>query len=305
MRVVETGSFSAAARDLRVGQPAVSKVIASLEARLGVRLLVRSTRRLRPTEAGQAFHERARRVLDEADEAETAARGLGIGLEGRLRVCVPVTFARLHVAPRLGSFLGVHPKLRLELVMDDRNVDLLEENIDVALRLGALEDSGLTARKLLQGERIVVGSTEYLATRGVPKAPADLLAHEIIVYAQNVGGDEWHFRRGSADTSVRVQSRLAFTAAEGVREAVIAGLGLAIVSRWMMTPELASGIVVSILTDWSLPSIDLWAVFPTGRLPSAKARAFVNWFEEQFTEGRKPIEMEAGARPEQQRRRRP
>jgi DNA-binding transcriptional LysR family regulator len=279
VRVVETGSFSAAARDLRMGQPAVSKMVASLEARFGVRLLVRSTRRLRPTEAGHLFHERARRVLDEADEAETAARGLGTGLEGRLRVCAPVTFGRLHVAPRLGSFLETHRKLRLELVMDDRNVDLMEENIDVALRLGALKDSALTARKILRGERIVVASTEYLARHGAPEAPGDLVAHETILYAQGAGGDEWRFRRGSAETSVRVAGRLAFTAAEGVREAVIAGFGVAIVSRWMMAPELASGAVVPVLTDWSLPSIDLWAVFPSGRLPSAKARAFVTWFE--------------------------
>src|SRR5579864_368032 len=147
LRVVETGSFSAAARDLRMGQPAVSKTVAALEARLGVRLLNRSSRQLQPTEAGEAFYDRARRSLAEADEADSAARGLGAGLVGRLRVCAPVTFGRLHVAPRLGDFLEAHPKLRLELVMDDRRIDLLEENIDVALRLGALADSTLTARK--------------------------------------------------------------------------------------------------------------------------------------------------------------
>jgi DNA-binding transcriptional LysR family regulator len=285
VRVVETGSFSAAARNLRVGQPAVSKVIATLETRLGVRLLLRSTRQLRPTEAGQAFYERARRVLDEADEADMAARGLGKGLEGRLRVCAPVTFARLHVAPHLGSFLEAHAKLRLELVMDDRNVDLVEESIDVALRLGALNDSSLTARKLREGERVVVASADYLARHGAPQVPADLAAHETIVYAQNAGGDEWRFRKGTAETSLRVRSRLAFTAAEGVREAVIAGLGLAIVSRWMMMPELTAGTVVPVLADWSLPSIGLWSVFPSGRMPSAKARAFTTWFESQFLGG--------------------
>ena len=144
---------------------------------------------------------------------------------------------------------------------------------------GALKDSTATARKLLQSERIVVASTQYLARHRAPNTPSDLLAHETILYAQSVGGDEWHFRRGSAETSVRVASRLSFTAAEGVREAVIAGFGLAIVSRWMMAPELASEAVLPVLTDWSLPPLDLWAVFPTGRLPSAKARAFVTWFE--------------------------
>jgi DNA-binding transcriptional LysR family regulator len=286
VRVVESGSFSAAARHLGVGQPAVSKAIVILEARLGVRLLVRSTRQLRPTEAGQAFYERALRVLDEADEAESAARGLGAGLEGRLRVCAPLTFARLHIAPRLASFLAQHPKLQLDLVMDDRNIDLLEERIDVALRMGDLKDSSLTARKISEGERYIVASTDYLARRGAPMVPADLTAHDIIVYTQSAGGDEWRMKKGSGESSVHIASRLTFTAAEGVREAVIAGLGLAIVSQWMMPAELAAGTVVPVLSDWTLPSIDLWAVFPSGRLPSAKARAFINWFEVQFSESR-------------------
>jgi len=280
VRVVETGSFSAAARDLRIGQPAVSKLIAALEERLQVRLLVRSTRHLHPSEAGQAFYERARRTLAEADEADSAARGEGAGLEGRLRVCASVTFARLHIVPRMGAFMDAHPNLRLDLVMDDRYVDLLEENIDVALRAGELSDSGLTVRKLASCDRYVVASPDYLARMGTPSTPIDLLAHSAIVYTQGLVAEEWRFRHGTADTSVRVPTRLSFSAAEGVREAVIAGLGLAISSLWMMEPELASGTVVPVLTEWKLPSADLWALYPSGRLPTAKARAFVNWFTE-------------------------
>jgi DNA-binding transcriptional LysR family regulator len=279
VRVVETGSFSAAARDLRIGQPAVSKLIAGLEARLGVRLLIRSTRHLSPTDAGQAYYEKARRIVVDADEAETAARGLGRGLEGRLRVCAPVTFARLHIAPKLGSFLDAHPKLRLELVMDDRNVDLLEENVDVAIRLGDLADSSLTARKIGEAERLVVASPEYLARRGSPRSPGELVGHDAIVYTPNAGAEQWRFRKGTSEVSVSVPSRLVCTAAEGVREAVLAGLGVAIISRWMMMAELRSGIVTPLLTEWELPSTALWAVFPAGRLPTTKARAFVSWFE--------------------------
>ncbi len=282
VRVVEAGSFSAAARDMGVGQPAVSKAVAALEERLQVRLLVRNTRALSPTEAGQTFYERARRALDEATEAETAAKGAGAGLEGRLRVCVPVTLARLHVVPKLGAFFEAHPKLRLELVMDDRSIDLLEENIDIALRLGALSDSSLTARKIATSERLLVASPDYIQRRGAPLRPLDLLTHDTIVYAQSVGGHEWRFRNGTADVSVQVQSRLVLTAAEGVREAVLAGLGLAISSRWMMSPELASGAVVPVMTDWLLAKTDLWALFPTGRLPSAKARTFASWVEKEF-----------------------
>jgi DNA-binding transcriptional LysR family regulator len=278
-RVVETGSFSAAARDFKLGQPAISKAIAALEERLGVRLLVRSTRQLAPTEAGTAFYERAVRAIAEANEAEAAAQGAGAGLEGRLRICSPVTFARLHLVPKLGVFLDAHPKLRLELVMDDRPIDLVAESIDAGLWLGTLADSALTVRKLAQAERRVVASPTYLARRGVPKTPADLLDHDAIVYRQSSGGQEWLFRRGTSETSIRIQGRLTLSAAEGVREAVLAGQGLAISSRWMFAAELQAGEVVSLLNEWTLPAMDLWAVYPSGRLTSTKARAFVKWFE--------------------------
>jgi DNA-binding transcriptional LysR family regulator len=280
VRVVETGSFSAAARDLTLGQPAVSKTIAGLEDRLGVRLLVRSTRQLTPTEAGMAFYERALRAITEAYEAEAAAQGAGSGLEGRLRICSPVTFARLHLVSKLGMFLDAHPKLQLELVMDDRVIDLVAENIDAGLRLGTLTDSALKARKLAQADRLVVASPAYLARRGVPSTPADLLEHDGIVYGQSSGGQEWAFRRDTSETSVRIQARLTLSAAEGVREAVLAGQGFAIASHWMFAPELASGEVVPVLEKWSLPPMDLWVIYPSGRLTSAKARAFVKWFEE-------------------------
>ena len=283
VRVVEAGSFSAAARDLQIGQPNVSKLIAAMEERLQVRLLVRTTRQLHPTDAGQAFYERARRTLEEADEAETAARGFGKGLDGRLRVSAPVTFARLHVIPRIGGFLDKHPDLRVDFVLDDRFVDLMGENIDVALRGGELSDSNLTARKLATCERLVVASPAYLARMGTPSTPGELLEHTALVYTQGLISEEWRFRRASANSSVRIPTRLSFSAAEGVREAVIAGLGLAIISRWVMQPELASGSVVPVLSDWKLPNADLWALFPAGRLPTAKARAFVAWFENTFS----------------------
>lgn len=279
VRIVETGSFSAAARDLKLGQPAISKAIAGLEERLGTRLLVRSTRQLSPTEAGTAFYERAQRAIAEANEADAAAQGVGSGLEGRLRICAPVTFARLHLVPRLGAFLDAHPRLQLELVMDDRVIDLVAENIDAALRLGRMSDSSLRARKMAQAERYVVASPAYLAKRGVPSNPADLLEHDGIVYGQSSGGQEWSFRRGTSETSIRLRTRLTLSAAEGVREAVLAGQGFAITSRWMFAPEIASGAVVPVLREWTLPPMELWIIYPSGKLTSTKARAFVKWFE--------------------------
>lgn len=279
VRVVETGSLSAAARDLKLGQPAISKTIAGLEERLGVRLLVRSTRQLSQTEAGTAFYEHALRAIAEANEADAAAQGAGAGLEGRLRICAPVTFARLHLVPTLGEFLDKHPRLRLELVMDDRVIDLLAENIDAALRLGNLSDSSLRARKLAEAERYVVATPGYFKKRGIPANPTELLEHDGIVYGQASGGQEWLFRRGTSETSIRLRARLTLSAAEGVREAVLAGQGFAITSRWMFAPELASGTVLPVLQEWTLPPMELWVIYPSGKLTSTKARAFTKWFE--------------------------
>ena len=163
--------------------------------------------------------------------------------------------------------------------MDDRIVDLLAENIDAGLRLGELTDSSLKARRLAQEERLVVASPAYLARRGTPRTPADLLEHDGIIYGQSSGGQEWLFRRGTSETSVYLKARLKLSAAEGVREAVLAGQGFAIASRWMFAPELKSGELIPLLEGWNLPPMDLWVLFPSGRLTSAKARAFVKWFE--------------------------
>jgi DNA-binding transcriptional LysR family regulator len=281
IRVVETGSFSSAARQLRVGQPAVSKTVAQLENHLGVKLLTRSTRGLAPTEAGLGYFERAKRAIEEADEAELAARGAGTGLKGRLRVCAAVTFARIHLIPLLPQFLAQHPDLNLEVVLDDRQIDLVQEGIDLGLRMGKMLDSALTVRRIGRCKRLVLGTPGYFERAGTPATPADLSKHQAVVYLQGEGSI-WSFRRDSSEVAVKVQSRLKVTAAEGVRAAVLAHAGLTIASEWMFTPELRSGTVRAVLSDWSLPPLDLWAVFPTGRAATAKARAFVDFFERSF-----------------------
>ena len=282
VKVIETGSFSAAARQLRLGQPAVSKTVAQLEERLGLPLLLRSSRRLSATEAGQIFYDHAKVTIAQAEEAELAARGAGAGLTGRLRVSAGVTFARLKIVPKLGSFLARHPKLEIELVLDDRNVDLVGEGIDVALRLGVLTDSALAARKIAVVGRRVVGTPAYFARAGVPQMPADLSTHEAVIYSQRGGGSAWTFAKDGAEQSVVLSGRIRSTAVEAVREAVLADLGLAVASDAMLGAELESGAVREVLADWRLPSIDVWAVFPTGRRASAKARAFANFVEQEL-----------------------
>jgi DNA-binding transcriptional LysR family regulator len=282
VRVIDTGSFSAAARQLRIGQPAVSKAIAQLEDRLGVRLLLRSTHGLAPTESGQSFYEHAKLAIAEVEEAELAARGAGAALSGRLRICAAVTFARIHVVPHLPAFLDEHPALDVDVVLDDRNVDLIEGGIDIALRMGDLTDSTLTARKIGQGRRVLLATPSYFTRAGEPKTPDDLAAHQAVIYDQLGGGTTWLFKRGADEKSVSVKGRVRMTAAEGVREAVFADLGLTVASEWMFAPELKSGKVVPALTDWTLRDIDLWAIFPTGRQASAKARAFAAFIEQRL-----------------------
>lgn len=277
VRVIEVGSFSGASRLLGVGQPAVSKTIAQLEERLQVRLLLRSTHGLTPTEAGLRFYERARLAIQDVDEAELEARGAGAGLSGRLRISAAPTFARLLIVPRLPEFLARHPDLEIDVILDNRVIDLISEGIDLSLRMGDLPDSNAVARRIATGGRSVVATPAYLARAGTPHVPADLAGHEAIIFSQL--SNSWVFRRGGTEASVSIRGRLRVSAAEGIRAAVLADLGLAVASDWMFGPELASGAVHRVLEDWALPPIDLWALFPTGRLASAKARAFADFVE--------------------------
>jgi DNA-binding transcriptional LysR family regulator len=278
--VAEAGSFSAAAKRMSVGQPAISKAVAQLEERLGARLILRSTRGLTMTDAGQRFYEHAKLAIREADEAEQLVRDASESLSGGLRVSAAVTFACLHVLPALNDLMSRHPKLEIDLRLDDRNIDLLEEGLDVALRLGTLADSTMTARRIGRSPRLVVGTPEYFARAGMPTTPADLSQHQAIIYSQRGGGESWTFSKNGDEEDVTVSGRVRVSAAEGMRTAVLNGMGLAVASRWMFSPELASGKVKAVLTDWTLPALDLWAVFPSGRLVTARARAFVEFVEE-------------------------
>jgi DNA-binding transcriptional LysR family regulator len=283
VRVVDAGSFSGAANQLRMSQSAVSKAIAQLEGRLRVRLLLRSTRGLTPTEAGRIFYERAKRSVEEAEEAEFGARGAVTTLSGRLRIHATVAFGRLCVLPRLPGFLAEHPALDVDIVLDDRKIDLVETGIDIGLRAGQLSNSALTARKIAQCQRRVIGTPSYFNTTGVPRSPADLVAHQVIIYEQPLGGPTWSFRQGQREVSVSLGGRVRLNSAVGVRACVLADLGLAVASEWMFAPELKAKTVKPVLTDWSLPPVEAWAIFPTGRQVSAKARAFASFIESQMS----------------------
>lgn len=276
VRVAETGSFTRAGRELGHGQPTVSRMMSGLEARLGTRLLARTTRRVTLTEAGQLFLDRARAVMAELEEAEAAVRGSG-GLTGLLRVATPVTFGAREIVPLLPGFLDAHPKLRLELLMADRRVDLLEEGADLAIRLGDLEDSSLVSRRIGSAPRVVVASPAYLARRGVPVGPAALAEHDIIS-ARPPGVEAWQLRHpGGGAGSVRLQARLVCTSIEGVVAAAIAGAGVAVLSEFACRAELGAGTLARVLQDHFMPPIEVHAILAAGHRPPAKARAFVEF----------------------------
>lgn len=279
VRVVETGSFTAAARRMHLGQPAVSKAVAQLEHRLGVQLLLRSSHGLAPTEAGQRYFEHVARIVTEAEEADRAARDSTVSLDGRLRVAAPTTFGRIQIVPRLGAFLAAHPRLDVDIELDDRRVDLVAEGIDIAIRVGPLNDSAVIAKRLARGRRSVIASPRYLTTAPLLETPEDLAAHQAILYTRG-GTLKPVFRRADGvDMTVPLHARLHLSAAEGIRAAVLADLGLTIAADWMFQPELASGAVVRCLEEWELAPVDVWALYPAGRLTSARARAFSDFVQ--------------------------
>ncbi len=274
VRVAETGSFSRAGRELGYAQPTVSRMIGALEARLGVKLLMRTTRQVTPTEAGTLLLDRARAVLADIEDIESAVRGAG-GLSGTLRVATPVTFGAREIAPGLPKFLAAHPALRVELLMADRRVDLLEEGVDLAIRLGTLDDSSFVSRRISTAPRYIVASPAYLARAPALRHPGDLPAHAIIS-GRAPGHDIWTFRQGAGRASaIKLDARLVLTSTEGLVAATIAGMGLAMTSAFACRSELADGRLVRVLADWALPSIDVHAVSPPGRKPPAKTRQFI------------------------------
>jgi DNA-binding transcriptional LysR family regulator len=241
------------------------------------------------TEAGRNFYEHAVRAIEEANEAYVAAAGASGALSGQLRVCSAVAFARLHIIPYLADFLAEHPALEIDLLMDDRNVDLVGERVDLALRLGPSGASPSTAYKIGECRRLGLGAPSYFQRLGEPRAPSDLIGRQAIILDQPGHTGGWTFRQGATEISIAVDGRLHVTTGEGVRAAVLAELGFTVASEWLFAPELQNGGVRQALLGWTLPSMDLWAVFPAGRLANAKARAFAA-----FVEARMRAPMTAG-----------
>lgn len=277
-RVVETGSFSRAAGECGIGQPTASKQVAALERRLGVRLLERSTRRLRATEAGQEYYQGCRRMLDEVDDIETRV-GAGVqAMAGRIRVACPMAFGRLYVAPVVIGFMAAYPRATVDLVMDDRYVDLVEQGADLSIRIANLEpDSLLHARRLGDGPRAIVGAPSYLRRHGAPREPEDLARHAFAVYANFQDPESLRLRRGDELREARIRASLRVNNAEVMLSAARAGLGLSVLPLWCAAEDLQRGTLRRVLPQWQPPASGIWAVYASARHQPLRVRSFLDY----------------------------
>ena len=275
---LDAGSLAAAGRRFGHSPPAMTRMLAAMEERLGVRLLERSTRRLAPTEAGRRLAEHARRLLADYAEAMAEATGEGTAPRGRLGVAAPLVFGRLHVAPVVTAFLAAQPAVTAELQLADRNVDLLEEAIDVALRIGPLRDSGLVARRLGSVRRLVAASPGYLAARGTPAVPEDLAGHAIVEFRSRATPPEWRFLAPDGrEVAQRVAPHFAVNEARAAVAAAVAGHGIVSALSYQMADELEGGALVRLLRAWETPVLPVSLVFPSARLLPPRVRAFLDF----------------------------
>lgn len=283
-RVVDEGSFSKAAIRLGLSKSAVSKQIARLEDRLGTRLLNRSTRRLALTEAGARLYERCQRIIAEAEAAEQEAGSMQTDPSGLLRVTAGVSFGQLHLARHLPVLMDRHPGLAVELVLNDRIVDLVEEGYDVALRIAQLADSTLIARRLAPVRRILAASPAYLARHGTPATPRDLQDHVCLGYSLSTGGTVWTLQGTDGVYQHRYHPRMIANNGESLAAMAAAGLGIVHTPSFIVCDHLRAGSLVPVLPAHEPQAIALYAVYPPGRPLAAKVRAFIDFAAEVFTD---------------------
>jgi DNA-binding transcriptional LysR family regulator len=275
--VADQGSFAAAARRLGRSPASVTRAVADLEARLGVRLLTRTTRAVSTTEAGQRFLGGAKRVLADLDEIERAAAGQGTAPRGELRLTAPILFGRLHVLPIVTEFLDRFPEVQAALALVDRPVDLVEEGLDVAVRIGALGESSAVATRVGALRRIVVASPDYLARRGTPQRPADLTDHDVVAFSGIAGVEHWVFREAAGDVNVAIRPRLVVSTAEAAIDAARAGFGLTRVLSYQAAGDVARGSLLRVLPGYEGDEVPIHLVYPGGRHPPPKLRAFLDF----------------------------
>ncbi|MCP1444855.1 DNA-binding transcriptional LysR family regulator [Pseudomonas sp. GGS8] len=285
VRAVELGSLSSAARELGSTQPTVSKLVAALEKQLGARLLIRGTSGLIPTEPGKRFYERAKGVLEEYGEAVADVRGLTERPEGLLRVNVPVSLGVLRLNALLLSFMAQYPAIEVELILNDRFVDLTEENVDLALRLGGSLPPNAVARRIATSPRYLVAAPEYLRKHSPLKTPADLSEHNFLRFAWLTAGDRLELTGPLGEqVSVTTQGRYRTNSSLAIRDGLLQGAGLCITPAWLVSDLLESGQLVRVLPDWSGPSNDAFLIYPERRYRPLRTRLFMQYLAERVAQ---------------------
>ena len=274
--VVETGGFSAASRHLNMPLATVSRKVTELEQHLKVRLLMRTTRAIRLTEAGEGYFVTCRRLLDELGEAERSVAGEFSAPRGTLVIAAPIVFGRIHLLPVISAFLSTYPDVRVDLRLADRLVNLDEEHIDVTLRIAHLDDSSFTAMKIGDVRQVICGSPEYFKKRGTPMTPADLSGHDTVAFTMQ-SDVEWPFIVGGQVRRVRLEPRLRVTTAEAALDAAASGSGLTRLLCYQVAAALADGRLRAVLEDFELPSVPAQLVYRGGRLLPQKMRAFLDF----------------------------
>jgi DNA-binding transcriptional LysR family regulator len=278
-RVVTVGSMSAAGRELGLSPPVVSKRIKSLEERLGTRLLQRTTRQLALTESGQGFYERVVAILASVDEAETWVSRRTAAARGVLRVSAPTSFGRMHIAPHLVEFLKAYPDITIDLSLSDQFVDIVADGFDLAIRIADLADSSLVAKRLAPNHRVLCATPDYLASKGIPQTLSDLQNHQLLLH----NADQWKLEGPEGSAVVRVESAIRTNSSEVIREAVLAGVGIALRSTWDVGPEIDSGRLQIILPQWHASTrVAVYAVYPSRRHLAHKVRLFMDFLADRF-----------------------
>ncbi len=295
VRVVEAGSFTGVAAEQSTTQPTISRQVAALEEYLGVRLLTRTTRALTLTDDGRAFYEHALRALEAVGEAENAVGRRQAKPTGTLRLAVPVVLGRRHIVPRLARFLARYPEVSIDLAMGDGFVDLVEQGIDLAIRVGEITDQSLVARKIGMVRRLTVASPAYLKAKGTPRTPEELKRHDCIVYTRLATGSRWHFESVDGPLSVTVSGRFRVDNSEAVREGVLAGLGIAVIPAFAFSDEITRGAVKVLLKTYEPKLLPLNAVYPSRRYVPLRVRAMIDFLAHELEID--PVLSGYGARP--------
>ena len=280
---VDAGNFSAAARLLGLSPSAVSKQIGRLETRLGARLLNRSTRRISLTDVGREFYERSRSILADIDDAERAVGSASDQPRGRLRITASISFGQRQIVPMVPEFVSRFPGVRVDVLFSDRVIDMVDEGIDVAVRVSAPADSALIARRLVPDRRVVCAAPEYLKSHGIPETPEGLAAHNALIYS-TVYSDAWRFDGPAGSAAVRVPSNFAANSGEAIRDLALGGFGIARLATFLVGPDIKAGRLVELLPDWRDPQENIiHAVYPSRRLVPPSTRAFVDFLVEKLT----------------------